>query len=399
MMRKHFIKAGWLIDGTGAGAKRDVTVCLNGALISSIEEGAFQTEEGAGVVDLSDCTILPGLVDSHVHLFMSGTADEGIRKRQLNLCFEDAREVISRHLDEHLSCGVVAVRDGGDYGGHSLRYKRECMKQSGPVQVKSPGKAWRAAGRYGRLIGRPVSPGGRLGKAISEETAPIDHIKIVNSGLNSLREFSRQGPPQFSLEELRSAVSEALRLGIGVMVHANGGIPVSLAVESGCTSIEHGFFMGDENIRMLADSGTAWVPTAFTMKAYSEGLDSGTIESRVAWQNLEHQLEQIQKANELGVVMAIGTDSGSLGVHHGSSVIEEMRLFRQAGLSVEQVVKSATSNGALIMGLEKDLGRIAAGIPATFVAVPGGPEGLPEALMRPEGVWINGEKRVSQAIL
>ncbi len=110
----------------------------------------------------------------------------------------------------------------------------------------------------------------------------------------------------------------------------------------------------------------------------------------MARKNLDHQLEQIRQANDLGVRMAIGTDAGSLGVHHGEAVREEIGIFLVTGLGLEEAVKSATSLGAALLGLGDRAGCLIPGSPATFLAVRGSPERLLEALRFPERVYFRG---------
>ncbi len=141
------------------------------------------------------------------------------------------------------------------------------------------------------------------------------------------------------------------------MVHANGKLPVKIAVEAGCASIEHGFFMGRDNLQRMAEHKTFWVPTGFTMQGYANQLPSGTLEADMALRNLENQLQQLMWARELGVRVAVGTDAGSLGVHHGSAVLEELRLFMQAGYSIQEAIRCATRNGAALLGLQ-DFGTL-----------------------------------------
>jgi len=386
------IRAGWLIDGTGGAIQKDVVLHIADGNILSVH-GATDDHESttespdAEILDLSDCTVLPGLIDSHVHLFMSGTADRKIRDEQLDADFHKIEPVIAKHIRQLLKYGVVAVRDGGDRNGHTLRFKQECLYSLGaPMQIKSAGRAWHSPNRYGRLIGRIPKHGG-LSDDISKETAPIDHVKIVNSGLNSLLCFGRQTAPQFSLEEMQHAVQAAKIRGLGVMVHANGQIPVQIAVDSGCRSIEHGFFMGEENLKKMADSRIFWIPTAFTMKAYASYFKEK--ETDVPQRNLDHQLEQMAAARKFGVLMAVGTDSGSLGVHHGGSMIEEFRLFLAAGFPIQETVQCATSNSSKLLGL-KDAGWIGPGAAATFVAVKGDPASLPESLAAIRTLFIDG---------
>jgi len=234
----------------------------------------------------------------------------------------------------------------------------------------------------------------------------VDHVKIVNSGLNSLVTFGRTTSPQFDPDELRAAVQAAHRRGLKVMVHANGNRAVSVAVEAGCDSIEHGFFMGMETLRKMADRGTVWIPTAVTMEAYAEYLeDSGVLPpcfgggrgsgetqrdaARVARRNLEHQLEQMAAARRLGVTVALGTDAGSIGVEHGRGAAREFGLLMAAGFSPAQAVRCASSNGARLLSLER-LGRFGPGRPATFIAVEGDPSGLPRSLARIRALVVDG---------
>ena len=191
---------------------------------------------------------------------------------------------------------------------------------------------------------------------------------------------------------MKEAVQAAGNIGLTVMVHANGKLPVRTAVESGCHSIEHGFFMGNDNLKRMADYGAIWVPTICTMKAYMEISDPKTRGYHVAEKNLVHQLEQIEKAMEYGVTIALGTDAGCPGVYHGLSVMDELGLIIRAGFSVEQAVKSATSNAMRIHGDILNDGTISKDMPATFVIVKGKPADLPESLKDIKGVWVKGEQ-------
>ena len=335
------------------------------------------------------------MIDSHVHLCMSGTDDRKIRQMQLKAVFADAERTISTHLHQLLLYGVIAVRDGGDYGAHTLRYKKEWPdKKKRVIEIKAAGRAWRNHGRYGKLIGRPPAEHKTLAEAILAENKnpdPLkpDHIKIVNSGLNSLKEFGRETWPQFNLNELKDAVNAAASLGLKVMVHANGRLPVEMAINAGCASVEHGFFMGKKNLAEMAEKNITWVPTACTMKAYSEYLPQESIEAEISKKTLEDQIKQLVTAREFGVPVAVGTDSGSLGVHHGSSMIEELKLFRQAGFTPEEAVKSSVLNGAALIGLNAT-GPIIKGNKASFIIVAGNPSDLPESLKRIQGIYAWG---------
>ena len=228
MSRLQIINAGWLIDGSARPHRAKVQLRIINGCIESIRENqpihSGQTPDNSDTqtLDLNKATILPALVDSHVHLTMSGTMDQDERVRQLDMGFNLAEDVIRKHLDQHLAAGVLAVRDGGDKSAHVLHYKHTHLR-SHPmaVQVKSAGRAWRKPGRYGQLIGRELDPTTSLGRAIQAENDPVDHIKIVNSGLNSLIEFGKQTQPQFDSDELRAAVSAADQRRLKIMVRAD----------------------------------------------------------------------------------------------------------------------------------------------------------------------------------
>ncbi len=380
-------RVGWLIDGTGQPAVANRMVTIAAGRIQHILDAGTLLPPGVAVVDLSDCTVFPALIDSHVHLVMSGATESSIRQTQLNSTYMDRRKIIADHLVQHLACGVLAVRDGGDHHGDTLRYKLDPAVRPQPlVTIASPGRARHAPGRYGKLIGIPVNEGLTLAQSALERDTQRDHLKLVNSGLNSLTQFGVESPPQFDEHELGKAVAAARELGQPTMVHANGYLPVKLAVNAGCASIEHGFFMGKENMRRMADHGVVWVPTAVTMQAYTDylkiqGHRSDPSFADVSRKNLEHQLEQINTARMMGVTLALGTDAGSPGVHHGLSVKAELQLFVAAGFSVEGAIRCASRNGALLMGLS-DRGEIAPGMQADFMAVKTPPEQVLDELHR-----------------
>ncbi len=396
--------AGWLLDGSGTPAKKGAVLEIGAGKILAVRPPDTAVPEGSTAssdLDLSACTILPTLVDVHVHLTMSGSADPGLRRHQLEMTYPQAAAAMRRHLVQHLAAGVAAVRDGGDHRGHTLSFKQR--EKPPMVHMAVAGKAWHAAGRYGRLIGRPPEGQGGLAGAIARCGgrcgARADHVKIINSGLNSLQAFGRETKAQFSAAEMRAAVAAASDLDLPVMVHANGRQPVADALTAGCASIEHGFFMGRANLETMAAKGAVWVPTAVTMAAYACQLTRGEniggaasgAELDVVHRNCDHQLEQLRMARELGVAVAVGTDAGSLGVNHGRAVAEEMGLLAQAGYPLAAVVRAATWTGARLLGLD-DRGLLSAGLRADFIAVAGPPETLLTRIAAPEAVFLAGER-------
>lgn len=390
-MSNTFILAGWLIDGSGGPIQEKVLVKIVNGRFAAMEPYSAGNMPPAGeCIDLSHCTLLPPLVDSHMHLFMSGTTDKKIREWQLVAGYDEMRPVLRRHLGDLFSHGVLAARDGGDRGGFALRYRAE-QEMHQQVILKVTGRAWHKKGRYGALIGRNPGDGVDLTETYADDVDAVDQVKLVNSGLNSLKIFGKQTPPQWTEAEIGALVKEAGRQSRKVMVHANGILPVRLAVVGGCHSIEHGFFMGRENLQLMAEKSTFWVPTVFTMKAYGMHINAAEkgADLHVIEKNLDHQLEQLAIAKELGVRVALGTDAGSLGVLHGESMVEEMRLFKKAGYSLAETIQCATSNGAGLLGID-DFGLLQKGKTATFLVARGAPAQLPRKLSYLEAIYLRG---------
>ncbi|MDY6825452.1 MAG: amidohydrolase family protein [Thermodesulfobacteriota bacterium] len=375
------VKAGWLIDGTGRPAISDTRLWINNGMIEAVETGpaaAFGGDaDGTAVLDLSEYTLMPALIDSHVHLVMSGNPDEAVRRHQPAGKFEDASTVIARHIEESMRYGVMAVRDGGDGNGHVTQYSDHQMAgHDGRFVLKTANRGWYRPGRYGRIVGgRPLSDDKDL-ESIGREMGAVDQVKIVNSGLNSLKSFGRQTPSQFTCEELTAIVAMAAKAEKPVMVHVNGESPVADAVKAGVDSIEHGYFMGSSNLQRMADAGVFWVPTVAPMYAYARLGGEG---SDVAGRNMDHQLEQLRVARRAGVKVALGTDAGSPGVDHGAGVGLEMSLLLRAGYTIEEVVQAATLHGAELLRLSHR-GQLAPGRTALVTAVKGPPGTVPANL-------------------
>ena len=260
-----------------------------------------------------------------------------------------------------------------------------------PIALKAA-KAWRAKGRYGRMIARAPEPGRTLMDCIQREEQSPDHIKIINSGLNSITEFGKETSSQFSLDELTSAADAARSRRQKIMVHANGRLPVENALTARCDSIEHGFFMGRDNMQKMAELQITWIPTEFSMKAFSTLMPPESVEVQVAARNLEHQINQIETARTLGVPIAVGTDAGGYGLRHGASFSDELELFMAGGFTIEETIRCATFEGARLLGLHHELGRLAKGMPASFVAIGGPPSALPGALKHVKTVYIRGKR-------
>ncbi len=386
----HYIIAGWLIDGANTPIQKNVLLTVTDTTICDVSLFS-QTDipDSARITNLSHCTIMPPMVDCHVHLALSSSTNAAIRKHQLSASCKERKPWISNHIQSHFCRGVLAVRDGGDRFSHVLQYKNESSNTL-PI-LKVTGQAYYRKGRYGSFLGKAVAKEDTLTTVRTGDIVSADHIKLINSGINSITQFAQETAAQFSFSEMKELIRRVQNKKKQVMVHANGKLPVQAAVEAGCHSIEHGFFMGRDNLRRMADKQTFWVPTAITMKALAAVCTSGHLQgnSEVIRRTLDSQLEQIAKARTYGVKMAIGTDAGSAGIVHGESIAAELKLFMEAGHSLSEAIQCATSNGAKLLAIN-NFGHIAKGQAANFIAIRSPPETLPENLSAIEAIYVNG---------
>jgi imidazolonepropionase-like amidohydrolase len=391
---EQWVRAGWLIDGQGGAVRRDAVIGITNGRVTCIQMFDPHHEGHLTAKDFSHATLIPALIDAHVHLALSGTRDPEKRHRQLTPTAAEAQATIALHLAEYRRNGILAVRDGGDRFGHVLAFQNANPARTRlSVKVSATCWAWHARGRYGRMIGRSPEDGTDLPKVLANlsEGMPegMGHLKLIHSGLNSLDRFGHSGAPQFSFDELHIAVKMAHDAGLPVMVHANGEAAVAGAIRAGCDSIEHGYFMGADNLARLADQGIAWVPTVVPMAVLAGDPSLTGRQHDTALRTRDHQLDQIHRGRRLGVPIVLGTDAGSVGVDHAAAVPMEMGLFREAGLHVAEIVFCATGRAAYLLGLP-DRHVIAPGQRADFVVVRGGPDNVVTGLSNADGICING---------
>lgn len=387
--RPHYLHCGWLIDGSGGPIRQNILLTVTGGVIGDIQPYVPRlVPPRASLTDLSRCTIVPPFIDCHVHLSLSGSSDRTVRDHFQQAAYPDLASLITCNLRHHFSHGILALRDSGDGSGHVLRYAKETWPDKNhTIILQTVGQALHRTGRYGASFGRPLPSDAVLAELVARETITGDLVKIINSGPNSLTEFGKTTEPQFRVDELRDIVRLAAEQGKKVMVHANGEVPVRIALDAGCHSIEHGYFMGRENLEKMAAEQVVWVPTLFAMEACRRSLDDG----HVALQNLEHQLEQLSLAKKLGVPVAVGTDAGSPGVQHGASFTEEMKLLLLAGFSLSEALRCASATGVRLLGIENRLsGRIAKGQAAHFLVADAPPALLPGKLSQLQAIYQHG---------
>lgn len=319
-------------------------------------------------VDLAGLTIVPPLIDCHVHLALDGIDFTSALKRWDNQAELDRS--IQEQLRDTLDCGILAVRDGGDRRGIARQAK---SRYNAPL-IKSPVHALRKPKTYGAFLGQGTKQQELENVLDHLATLGADHVKVIVSGVVSFKEYGQVGPVQYTYEELAQIVHGAHHRGLKVMAHASSDEAVSLSIAAGVDTVEHGYFLSDDSLAGLAEKRIPWLPTVIPVAAQLRNPTTGGSDRHnryVIEKTVERQLAMINKAPGLGVVLGVGTDAGAGGVRHGYGFHQELELYKNAGLSNSQILQSATLNGANILNL--DWGRIEPGYPAAFIAVAGNP--------------------------
>lgn len=258
--------------------------------------------------------------ESHLHIFMNGNNYKEAVKAQSQGVNES---VIRKNFEEYRKRGITWLRDGGDIYGTSRRAK-EIAPEYG-ITYRTPIFAIHRDGHYGGIVGRAyrdMKEYAKLVKTLRKEGGQF--VKIMISGI---MDFDRGGLTEESLpdEEIRELIHIAHEEGFSVMAHTNGSRAVRTAALAGVDSIEHGNFCDEDALAALADSPAVWVPTVATVKNL---LGDGRFPENVIQKIWEGQQENLWKAFEMGVKMALGSDAGAYRVLHGQGLLDEYKAFQ-----------------------------------------------------------------------
>ncbi len=241
---------------------------------------------------------------------------------------------------EYLRRGVCEIHDMGNRFGAGL-LARTILR--GEIAVKSCGYALYKKGTYGAFLGKGVEGGEDIVREVGTlHRAGADFIKVINSGIVSAAGNRLVTDGGFTREELRMLCEESREAGLEVACHANSDSAIRDAVAAGVSSIEHGFFVSKETLNMMAEAGVAWTPTAFALLSVAAPLPHD--QRRYLEEVVEAHLSSIHLACAAGVKLRVGSDSGSKEVSHGGSFFEELRLFRKAGLTNDQILSAACTD-------------------------------------------------------
>ncbi len=385
---RTLIHAARLIDGRADAVREQVTVVVDGDRIHAISDGYVVPTPGDTVVDLRQATLMPGLMDMHVHITSEQSGAGGYAER----FFLNPADVALRattYARRTLLAGFTTVRDcgAGDKLNIALRDAVAKGWVEGPRIVAAGGVT--TTGGHGdgtnglaselqemlaaRATGMANGPD-EMRRAVRQRYKDgADFIKIAATG--GVLSLARSGQaPLFTEDELAAVVATARDYGMSVAAHAHGTEGMLRAVRAGVHSIEHGTYMSDEVMTLMREKGTWYVPTIsagrfVADKAKVDGYFPEMVRPKAATIGPLLQ-ETFGRAYRAGVKIALGTDQGV--APHGDNGLEFVYMV-EAGMPPMDAIKSATIEGARLLGMDDRLGTVEAGKLADLVAVEGDP--------------------------
>ncbi len=379
------LKAGWLYDGTSSALTADARVVIDGETILAAGSG-LEAPAGAVVVDLGGATLLPGLVDTHVHLAFDASADPvGSLARRDD---DEVVEAMTRAGRTALRAGVTTVRDLGDRGYLSLGLRGS----PGLPTIVAAGPPITTPAGHCHYLGSRAEPTATAVRAAVREHAErgVDVIKIMASGGN-LTPGTRQDLPQFPPDVLRAAVDEAHRLGLVVTAHAHAASAIAEAVAAGVDGLEHVTFWTLDGVD-ASQEVIDLIAARRTVVGLTVGLVPvpGVEPPAAVVSRMPGIMANCRRLHEAGSVMAAGTDAGIAPVKPHDVLPTVPAMLRELGFGPAEALATITSAAARVCGLGDRTGHIAPGYDADILAVDGDPIADPQALQRVRAVYARG---------
>jgi imidazolonepropionase-like amidohydrolase len=370
-----------------------VDILIENGIIVDIGHLNAEEESGVEKIDLRGKTVIPGLIDAHVHINMTAGPDffESVAR-------ETTTETVLRsvlNLKRILASGVTYIRDMGGFRYLDIEL-RDCLKRNlidGPGMLAS-GKMITMTGGHGYHFGRECDGPYEVRKAAREQIkAGADVIKIMATG-GIVTPGVEPNSVQLSEEEIRAAVEEAHNAGKKSASHAQATVGISNAVRAGIDSIEHGVFLDDKVIDLMLERGTYFVPTLTPPVRILANANDHRMADYVVRKTksiIEHHRRSFQRACEKGVRMCVGTDAGTPFNKHGDTVFE-IKMMVEYGMTPLEAIMAATKTNSELLGIDSTHGTLERGKAADFLILEGNPVHDITYLERIEAVFKSGKK-------
>ncbi|HEY8780073.1 MAG TPA: amidohydrolase family protein [Mucilaginibacter sp.] len=385
--QKTYIQCGKLIDGISNTVQTEVTIIVEGNVITDIKKGYVTGDAGDKLIVLKDKTVMPGLIDCHVHLenqFSKNTLLEGFTLTDADIAYHAAV-----YAKRTLMAGFTTVRDLGGTGVNiSLRKAVQQGLVEGP-RIITAGRAISASGGHmdnsvgfrDDAFNHKMGPDDGVADGREELIKAVrlqikrgsDVIKIASTG-GVLDLSENSSGAEFTIDEIKAVVETAKDYGLRVACHAHGAEGIRRAILGGVTSIEHGTFMNEEDMELAKKYGTYLVPTIIAGKSVADSAKIPGYFPPVIARKAMQVGTQIQatfgKAYKAGVKIAFGTDAGVYA--HGKNY-KEFEYMVEAGMPPMEAIKAATTSAADLLGIADKTGSIRKGMFADIIAVDGNP--------------------------
>ena len=397
------IRAGTLIDGTSNAPRKNQLIFIRGEHIEKVTDASAAIPAEAKVIDLSNATVLPGLIDSHTHIFLwgedpkKGGYDANILKAGIALRAARATFAVRRALDQ----GFTTLRDleteGAGYGDIEIKQ----AIQEGTIPGPRIFGATRAISTTGGYDLENYAPELEMPKGVQIVDGPVEARKATRQQLEHGADWikvymthrswvDKQGnlvsQPTLTVDELKAIVDEAHGWQKKVACHAYNGIGLQRALEGGCDSIEHGLEITDAQIAQMQRQGTWYCPT---LSPYYNDWDSPDTPrgKRDRARAAVHEIS-FKKALQAHLKIVYGTDMG--GIPWTEPLAQEFAHLVQLGMAPMDAIQSATSRAAEMLDMKGEIGVIAPGAYAEVIAVAGDPLKKVEELEHVKFVMQNG---------
>lgn len=367
-----------VLDGRG-GVLENRRLTIDDGRIIMVEDAA--NSKGAGppaaeAIDAAGMTVMPGVIDCHVHLSIGAAADA------MGEALADTDSIAAIRMAHNaartLAAGITTVRDMGAKNHIDLAFRAAVNQGIYPFapRILPSGRPITMTGGHCWQIGRQADGVDDARRAAREQIkAGVDWIKLMATG-GILTQGTEIGAPQLGEDEMRAAIEEAHKAGRRTAVHAHGASGIKNAVRAGIDSVEHAYFLDDEGIELMIERDCWLVPTAAAVKLVVEhGVEGGIpcYVVRKAASAIDSQVETCRKAWRAGVHLAMGTDAGTPYNRHGENM-QELEAMVEIGLSPMEAIVMATSRSAALLGLGDRIGAVEAGFEADLLIVHGAPD-------------------------
>jgi len=390
------IRAGSLIDPAKGTVSKGQVILVENGKITSVGAGAAIPKD-AQVIDLSKEWVMPGLMDAHTHVTFEeipGKAPFEAMYLKQSTAYRSLQGLYTSRV--LLNAGFTTMRDVGNEAEYACIELRKALHEgwfTGPT-LQCAGKIIGPFG--GQSKGMPEEVGGFWLHEYIDADSPDEIRKAIHQniyyGADVIKLASDNSDYFYTEEEIRAAADEAHNAGRALAVHVYGGKAADNVIRGGADSVEHGFELTVDQLKLMKEKGVYLVGTDFP-EAHLAGLNPSNDKLADAKKLGEKIIARLSNANKIGVKMAFGSDTvtGMPGRTRADMVFDYLAVWRAAGVSPADILKAMTTNCADLLRINKERGTIAAGQYADIIAMPGDPFGDIETLRKVNFVMKDGK--------